>query len=219
MHCNFRIHYWYKCCTVIVNDLKNKNIFELQVNCSDVYLLWKCEIPNSVDKILPSFKLPKSIFERPSVCFVESSSEKFVHFLVQNQYLELSKSCGECYFLANGEKLLWCRISRSGYGACKLNFENRNCSLEFWEWTSQQLTCKLNFENSFWISGSGCSTCKLNFENRNCLEIWEWTSQQLNCKLNFENFFLDLEVVVAPANWISKIEISLWSSGKGPLNS
>ena len=67
-----------------------------------------CKFPNSVDKIFTSFKLPKSIFERPSVClsFVESSSEKFVHFMVQNQYLELSKSCGECYFLANGEKLL-----------------------------------------------------------------------------------------------------------------
>ena len=36
------------------------------------------KFPNSVDKIFTSFKLPKSIFERPSVCFVESSSEKFV---------------------------------------------------------------------------------------------------------------------------------------------
>ena len=34
--------------------------------------------------------------------------------------------------------------------------------MEIWEWTSQQLTCKLNFE-----------TCKLNFEN-SFLDIWKW---------------------------------------------
>ena len=50
---------------------------------------------------------------------------------------------------------------------CKLNFENQNCCMEIWEWTSHY------------------STCKINFENRNCsMEIWEWTSQQLTCKLN-----------------------------------
>ena len=56
-----------------------------------------------------------------------------------------------------------------------LDFENRNCCMEIWEWTSHY------------------STCKLNFENRNCsMEIWEWTSQQLTCKLNFKNSFLDI---------------------------
>ena len=67
------------------------------------------------------------------------------------------------------------RMCGSGCNNCKLNFENRNCCLEIWEWTSHY------------------STCKLNFENRNCsMEIWEWTSQLLTCKLNFENSFLDM---------------------------
>ena len=43
------------------------------------------------------------------------------------------------------------------------------------------------------------------------MEIWEWTSQQLTCKLNFlqakfqKFLFGYLEVVVAPANRISKL--------------
>jgi len=115
--------------------------------------------------------------------------------------------------------LFWIRGSGCSCSTCKMNFENRNCSMhmDIWERTSQQLTCKLNFENSFldipkwlcnncklnfenrnccmeiWEWTSHYSTCKLNFENRNCsMEIWEWTSQQLTCKLNFENSFLDI---------------------------
>ena len=51
------------------------------------------------------------------------------------------------------------------------------------------------------------------------MEIWERTSQQLTCKLNFlqaefqKFLFGYLEVVVAPANSISKIEIAPWRSG------
>ena len=67
--------------------------------------------------------------------------------------------------------------------------------MEIWEWTSQLLTCNLNFENSFWICGSGCNNFKLNFENRNCCrKIWEWTSHYSTCKLNFENQNYSMEI-------------------------
>ena len=98
---------------------------------------------------------------------------------------------------------LWIRAS--GCSSCNLNFENRNCCIEMWEWTSQQLICKLNFKNFFWICGSCCSICKLNFKNLQS-EFWKF-------------LFGYVEVGVAPANWISKIEIALWKCGNGPLNS
>ena len=113
--------------------------------------------------------------------------------------------------------------SDCSYSTYNLNFENRNCSMhmEIWERTSQQLTCKLNFEISF-------------------LDIWKWLQHlqnefrksklldghlsmdhsTVNLQAEFRKFLFGyLEVVVAAANLISKIEIALWRSGKGPLNS
>ena len=40
---------------------------------------------------------------------------------------------------------------------CKLNFEIQNCFKEIWEWTSQQLTCNLNFENAYLDGTIFCS--------------------------------------------------------------
>ena len=61
-----------------------------------------------------------------------------------------------------------------------------NSTFEIWERTSQQLTCKLNFENSFldilkWLQRLQTAFRKSKqLENRNCsMEIWERTSQQL----------------------------------------
>ena len=34
-----------------------------------------------------------------------------------------------------------------------MNFEIQDCFMDIWKWTSQHLTCNLNFENAFWKSG------------------------------------------------------------------
>ena len=74
--------------------------------------------------------------------------------------------------------------------------------MEIWEWTSQQLTCNLNLENSFWICGSGCSACKLNLRKSKLLygDLGKDFST-VNLQAEFRKFLFGyLEVVVAPAN-------------------
>ena len=64
-------------------------------------------------------------------------------------YGDLGKDLSTVNLQAKFRKFLFGYLEVVVVRTCKLNFENRNCSMEIWERTSQQLTCKLNFENSF----------------------------------------------------------------------
>ena len=100
---------------------------------------------------------------------------------------------------------------------CKLNFENQTFLVDFWEWSSKQLTCNLIFEFFFWIFGSGeqfvspanwirksklpyvalgMDLWSVNLQTefqKIFLDIWKWWTVCNTSKLNFDkqNWLMD----------------------------
>ena len=66
-----------------------------------------------------------------------------------------------------------------------------------------------------------CNNCRLNFKNGIAVWSLERTSEWLNCwtaevwKFHLENCKLWTLYTITTANWLLKIEIAVWSSGKG----
>ena len=67
---------------------------------------WHNNFQTQLTKSSPLSNFQK-VFLRDHLSALWNFKWKICRFLVQNQYLEFSKRCGEHYFLANGEKLLW----------------------------------------------------------------------------------------------------------------
>ena len=125
---------------------------------------------------------------------------------------------------------------------CKLNFENQTCLVDFWEWSSKQLTCNLIFEFFFWIFGSGeqfvspanwirksklpyvalgMDLWSVNLQTefqKIFLDIWKWWTVCNTSKLNFDkqNWLMDFwEWISEQLTWKLIFKTSFWISGSG----